>query len=143
MTDLGQSDLDEGAQGRQSDRVEALVVVHPDQASFDAWSKEGVAPAETLVDVGRRVFDEAGCLGCHSIDGEPGVGPTVKGLWGKTEKLAGGGTVVVDENYVRESILQPSAKIAHGYDDLMPPTPLEERDLLGVIEYLKSLKEAP
>jgi cytochrome c oxidase subunit 2 len=77
------------------------------------------------------------------VDGEAGVGPTLKGLWGRTEKLASGAKVVVDENYVRESILQPSAKIAHGYDDVMPPTPLEDRDLLGVIEYLKTLKEAP
>jgi len=81
-------------------------------------------------------------VGCHSLDGEAGVGPTVKGLWGKKEKLQGGATVVVDENYVRESVLQPSAKIVEGFDDVMPPTPLEERDLLGVIAYLQSLKEA-
>jgi cytochrome c oxidase subunit 2 len=129
--------------GTNHSKMDAVVVVHPDQASFDAWAKEGVAPAETLVDVGRRVFNDAGCSGCHSVDGEAGVGPTLKGLWGRTEKLASGAKVVVDENYVRESILQPSAKIAHGYDDVMPPTPLEDRDLLGVIEYLKTLKEAP
>jgi cytochrome c oxidase subunit 2 len=129
--------------GTNHSRMDAVAVVHPDQASFDAWAREGVAPAETLVDVGRRVFDEAGCIGCHSVDGEAGVGPSLKGIWGKREKLKGGATVVVDENYVRESILQPGAKLVNGYDDVMPPTPLEERDLLGVIAYLQSLKEAP
>jgi cytochrome c oxidase subunit 2 len=129
--------------GTNHSKMDAVVVVHPDQASYDAWAKEGVAPAETLVDLGRRVFEDAGCIGCHSVDGEAGVGPTVKGLWGKTEKLQGGGTAAVDENYVRESILEPGKRIAAGYEDVMPPTPLEERDLLGVIEYLKSLKEAP
>jgi cytochrome c oxidase subunit 2 len=49
----------------------------------------------------------------------------------------------VDENYVRESILQPGAKIVDGYDDVMPPIPLEDRDLLAIIAYLQSLKEAP
>ena len=128
--------------GTNHSKMEAAVVVHPDQASFDAWAREGVAPAESLVDVGRRVFNDAGCVNCHSLDGEAGVGPTVKGLWGKKEKLQGGATVVVDENYVRESVLQPSAKVVEGFDDVMPPTPLEERDLLGVIAYLQSLKEA-
>ncbi len=129
--------------GTNHSKMDAVVVVHPDQASFDAWSREGAGPAETLVDVGRRVFADSGCIACHSVDGEAGVGPTVKGLWGKVEKLQGGGTAKVDENYVRESILAPGAKVTVGYDDLMPPTPLEERDLLGVIAYLQSLKEAP
>jgi cytochrome c oxidase subunit II len=118
-------------------------VVHPDQASYDAWAAEGRATALSLVEQGRMLFDEKGCSACHSEDGSAGIGPTVKGMWGKTEKLAGGGTALVDENYVRESIVKPAAKIVAGYDDLMPPIPLEERELLAVIAYLQSLKEKP
>jgi cytochrome c oxidase subunit 2 len=129
--------------GTNHSRMEASVVVHPDQASWDAWAREGAAPGESLVDVGRRVFADNGCIGCHSVDGSPGVGPSVKGIWGKAEKLQGGGTAVVDENYVRESVLKPGAKVVAGYDDVMPPIPIEERDLLGLSAYLQSLKEAP
>jgi cytochrome c oxidase subunit II len=129
--------------GTNHSRMNAVAVVHPDQASFDAWSREGVEPEATLVDLGRRVFTEKGCVACHSVDGTPGVGPTVRGLWGKTEKLQSGATAAVDENYVRESILAPGAKLTAGYDDVMPPIPLEEREIQGVIAYLQSLKEAP
>ena len=54
-----------------------------------------------------------------------------RGCGARTEKLVGGGTAAVDENYVRESIVKPGAKIVAGYDDLMPPIPLEERDMLA------------
>ncbi len=128
--------------GTNHSRMEASVVVHPDQASWDAWAREGVAPAETLVARGERVFNENGCSGCHSVDGTPGVGPSLKGVWGRNEKLQGGATVLVDENYVRESVLTPGAKIVAGYENVMPPIPVEERDLLGIIAYLQSLKEA-
>ncbi len=128
--------------GTNHSKMEASVVVHPDQASWDAWAMAGVAPAQDLVAQGKRVFDEQGCSGCHSVDGSAGVGPSLKGVWGRREKLAGGATVLVDENYVRESILTPGAKIVDGYDNVMPQIPVEERDLLGIIAYLQTLKEA-
>jgi cytochrome c oxidase subunit 2 len=129
--------------GTNHSQMLADVVVHPDQASYDAWAAEGRSPALSLVDQGRKLFDEKGCSACHSEDGSAGIGPTVKGMWGRTEKLVGGGTATVDENYVRESIVAPARKIVAGYDDLMPPMPLEERDLLALIAYLQSLKEQP
>ncbi len=129
--------------GTNHSKMEATVVVHPDQASWDAWAREGVAPDEGLVARGRRVFDEQGCSGCHSVDGSPGVGPSLKGVWGRRERLQGGATVLVDENYVRESVLAPGAKIVAGYENVMPQIPVEERDLLGIIAYLQSLEEQP
>jgi len=129
--------------GTDHSRMAARVVVHPDQASFDAWANEGAAPAASLVDLGRTVFASKGCAGCHSVDGSPRVGPSFKNLWGRQEKLAGGGTARVDEDYVRESILRPSAKVVEGFANVMPPVPLEERELQGVIAYLQSLGEAP
>ncbi len=129
--------------GTNHSKMEATVVVHPDQASWDAWAREGAAAGESLVALGQRVFNDQGCSGCHSVDGSPGVGPSLKGIWGRAEKLQGGATAVVDENYVRESVLAPGAKIVAGYENVMPPIPVEERDLLGLIAYLQSLKEAP
>lgn len=129
--------------GTDHSRMLSSVVVHPDQASFDAWSQEGLAPkGGGLVATGQKLFEEKGCVGCHSTDGSDGVGPTVKGLFGKLEKLEGAKgdqRVKVDEAYVRESIVNPSAKLVDGFADLMPPTPLEEQELQAIIAYLKSI----
>jgi len=129
--------------GTNHSQMMADVVIHPDQASYDAWAAEGRSPTLSLVDQGRKLFDEKGCSACHSDDGSAGVGPTVKGLWGKAETLVGGATATVDENYVRESIVTPAKRIVAGYDDVMPPIPLEEQEMLAVIAYLQSLKEKP
>jgi cytochrome c oxidase subunit 2 len=64
-------------------------------------------------------------------------------MWGRMEKLADGTSVQVDENYVRESILKPSARVVSGFENVMPPIPLEEREIQGVVAYLQSLKEGP
>jgi cytochrome c oxidase subunit 2 len=127
--------------GTNHSTMSSIAVVHPDQASYDAWVKEGAGKEETVLQVGVRVFEEKGCSACHSVDGTAGIGPSLKGIWGKDEKLVGGGTAKVDENYVRESILKPGAKIVAGYEDMMPPTPLEEREIQGIIAYMQSLKE--
>ncbi len=129
--------------GTNHSRMNAAAVVHPDQASFDAWSREGLAPEASLVEVGKRAFEEKGCIACHSVDGSPGIGPTAKNMWGREERLADGTSVRVDENYVRESILAPAAKLTAGYENVMPPIPLEEREIQGVIAYLQTLREGP
>ena len=129
--------------GTNHSQMSAPVVVHPDQASFDAWAAEGRGPELSLVQVGKAVYDEKGCSGCHSVDGTPGVGPSFKGIWGQTHALAGGGSVRVDEGYVRESIVTPGAKVVAGFENVMPPIPLEERELQGIVTYLQSLKEGP
>jgi cytochrome c oxidase subunit 2 len=132
--------------GTNHSQMSAPVVVHPDQASFDAWAaegREGGAGEVSLLQVGKSVYDEKGCSGCHSVDGTAGVGPSFKGIWGKTHALAGGGSVKVDEAYVRESIADPGAKVVAGFENVMPPIPLEEREIQGVVTYLQSLKEGP
>jgi cytochrome c oxidase subunit II len=129
--------------GTNHSKMSAAVVVHPDQASFDAWAAEGRGPELSLVQVGKAVYDEKGCAGCHSVDGTPGVGPSFKGIWGGTHALAGGGTVKVDEGYVRESIVTPGAKVAAGFENVMPPIPLEEREIQGFVAWLQSLEGVP
>jgi cytochrome c oxidase subunit 2 len=130
--------------GTNHSTMSAAVIVHPDQASFDAWAAEGRGGAEvSLLQVGRSVYDEKGCSACHSVDGTPGVGPSFKGIWGATHRLAGGGSVRVDEGYVRESIVTPGAKVVDGFENVMPPIPLEERELQGIVTFLQSLKEGP
>ena len=129
--------------GTDHSRMAAQVVVHPDQASFDAWAREGVDAGASLVEVGKRVFTQRGCVACHSLDGSRRVGPTVKGIWGHDVKLADGASVKVDDDYVRESILRPAAKVVAGFPNVMPPAALEERDLQGIVAYLQSLGDTP
>ena len=64
----------------------------------------------------------AGCVVCHTPDSRAGVGPTWQGIYGSEETLADGTTVTVDDAYIRESILDPNAKIVKGFPpNIMPP----------------------
>jgi cytochrome c oxidase subunit II len=133
--------------GTNHSQMLASAVVHPDQAAYDAWLQEGRQQELSLVDLGKKVYEDKGCNACHEVTpedpkAERGIGPTLFGLWGRVEKLNGGTRIQVDENYLRESIVKPGAKVAHGYEDVMPPIPLEERELLGVIAYIQSLGSA-
>lgn len=108
---------------------------------YDEWlgtePYKGMTPAQ----VGQKIYQGV-CVACHSLDGTKMTGPTFKGIWGRQEKIAGGGEVTVDENYVRESIVNPAAKIVEGYPaGVMPAFPqLTDEELMGVIEFLKTVK---
>ena len=73
------------------------------------------------VAAGEIVAERNACGACHSIDGTKNVGPTWLGLFGSTEAMTGGGSIVVDEAYIAESIRNPSLKIVAGYDNAMTP----------------------
>ena len=119
-----------------------LYVDTPEQ--YETFLKEGPEEFKTmpLIELGKFTYNEAGCKSCHTIDGAKSEGPSFKGLWGKQEKLRDGSTITVDENYIRESILNPSAKVVAGYEPVMPTFQglVRDRQILGVIEYIKSLK---
>ena len=93
---------------------------------------------------GATLAQEQGCLGCHSTDGRDGIGPTWKGLVGKEEKLDDGTTVTVDDAYLRESILNPNAKIVERFvANLMPGNfrdRLSDQQIEAIIEYIKTVK---
>jgi cytochrome c oxidase subunit 2 len=82
------------------------------------------------------------CLACHSTDGSQMVGPTWKGLYGTEEDLEDGSTVLVDEAYIHESIVEPLKKITKGYPPSMPPfgAVLTEEQIKDITEYIKSLQ---
>jgi cytochrome c oxidase subunit II len=109
-----------------------------DEATFRA--KQAAPLAEAPVDPRYKLLEAKDCMTCHSIDGESGIGPTLKGIYGRTVKLVGGSTVTADDAYVRESILKPGAKIVAEFDDVMPVPELTEEELSQIIEYLKTLK---
>jgi cytochrome c oxidase subunit 2 len=88
---------------------------------------------------GERLFEQLGCDTCHRPEGG-GRGPHLVGLFGKPVALQSGDTVLADERYIRESILNPRARIVAGYAPIMPPYEgqISEEGLLQIIAYIKS-----
>lgn len=115
-----------------------------DEATYQKWLIEGDEELKKmpLPEVGKLMYENRGCATCHSLDGSRGQGPTWKGLFGQTRKFADGSSAVADANYIRESILEPQNKVVAGFEPIMPTYKgmMRDRELLGVIEYIKSLK---
>jgi cytochrome c oxidase subunit 2 len=89
---------------------------------------------------GEQLFQQLGCVGCHLNDGS-GRGPSLVGKYGAQETLATGATVVIDDTYIRESILTPQMKLVAGYGPVMPTFQgvVNEQSLMSLIEFIKSL----
>ena len=96
--------------------------------------------SETMEDFGRRVWDRSGCGSCHSLDGAIKVGPSLAGIYGARETLDDGSTIVVDDDYIRESIIDPSCKVVRGFTPQMPSFAgrLDDKALAGLIEFIKA-----
>ena len=101
----------------------------------------GGAAAVPMAMAGENLFRKLGCISCHAAN-DTGRGPSLAGLLGKAVRLQSGATVTADENYIRESILEPPAKIVAGYPSIMPTFKglISEDGIMQIIAYLKSLK---
>jgi cytochrome c oxidase subunit 2 len=125
-----------------SDMTTQVIVHKPGE--FDEWLKKaalGVAalsPAER----GRRLYVTHGCAGCHSTDGTAKTGPSFKGIWGQTHRFSNAPPTKVDENYIRQSIEDPSAKVREGYEDKMNSFKgqLTDEEIGYLIKFIQSLK---
>lgn len=111
------------------------------QSVFDEWYAQVDAGNKTPADLGADLFKSKGCFSCHSVDGSALVGPSLKGVWGKQTELADGSSVKVEDNYIRESLMNPTAKVVKGFPPVMPPFQgqLTEDEVTQLIEYLKTL----
>jgi cytochrome c oxidase subunit 2 len=98
----------------------------------------GSASGGNLVERGEQLARDEGCIACHCLDGGAGVGPTWKGMVGKNETLTDGSSVLVDDGYLKESIVNPNAKVVKGYAPIMPPAQLTDDQLDALVAYLKS-----
>jgi cytochrome c oxidase subunit 2 len=115
-----------------------VTVMEP--ADFEAWLA-GSTRGGSIADQGSRLFQQLGCIGCHVMDAQ-GRCPTLRNVYGNPVRLADGRSVIADETYIRESILNPNAKIVHGYPkDVMPSFQgqVNEEGLLQLVVYIKSL----
>ena len=116
---------------------------------YEAW-ENGAEPAgpvstpgnrESMADRGREVAAARGCLSCHTLDGQPHVGPSWRGLFDTPVRLEDGSTVIADEAYLTRSMMEPGAQIVAGYRPLMPPYQglLEPAEVGALLELIRSL----
>jgi len=119
-------------------------VIVDTKADYDAWIAEQQAIAlanQTPEGLGKVLTVKNGCVGCHSVDGTKLTGPTWFGLFGSNVELVDGTTVVADEAYITESILDSKAKEVAGFSPTtMPPYTLTEAEIANIIAYIKTLK---
>jgi cytochrome c oxidase subunit 2 len=123
---------------RHSQMQGAVIVMDP--RAYQQWvsgETEGASPAS----LGQRFLAELKCDACHRPDGA-GRGPSLEGLFGRTVTLRDGRTLVADEAYVRESILNPGAKLVANFEPVMPAFQgqLTEEQLLRILAYLQTLQ---
>jgi len=124
---------------RHSGMIGQIVVMEPND--YQSWLSGGTEEG-SLASAGQKLFADLACNTCHRPDAQ-GRGPVLQNLFGKTVELASGERVVVDEAYIRESILNPMAKVTLGFQPIMPTFQglVNEEGLLELIEYVKSLKQ--
>ncbi|HYP27961.1 MAG TPA: cytochrome c oxidase subunit II [Blastocatellia bacterium] len=125
-----------------SGMIGSVVVMEP--TDYQAWLAGGRVEG-SLSASGQKVFQDLACNTCHRAGGEPaGRGPTLEGLFGKPVELENGQNVIADESYIRESIVNPRAKIHAGYQPIMPTFQglVSEEQLLQLVEYIRSLGQA-
>ena len=123
---------------QHSGMIGSIVVQEP--AQYETWMNGGSTGPLSVS--GEKIFAELGCVTCHRNDSQ-GRGPNLQGVFGKPVLLEGGRSVTADENYIRESILDPGAKIVNGYKPVMPTFQglVSEEQLNGLVAYVKSLSE--
>lgn len=123
---------------QHSGMIGRIVVLEP--GAYQQWLAGG-PPPQNPVEAGERLFTDLNCITCHKTD-DNGRGPILAGLYGRTVKLASGETVTVDDSYIRESIMNPAAKVVAGYQPVMPTYQgqVSEENILALIAYIQSIK---
>lgn len=116
------------------------------EAEFTAWLEQKEEPGEVhkMKPDGAILAKEKGCLACHSLDGVRGVGPSFKGLYRQQHLVKQDGklvTIIVDDAYLRESILSPNAKIVDGFQPIMPVnSDLKDDEIEALVEYIERVQ---
>jgi cytochrome c oxidase subunit 2 len=125
---------------QHSGMVGRIIVMEP--PAYATWVGGG-GTGGSMTAAGQKLFQTLGCATCH-LPNDTGRGPSLVGLIGKTVALQGGKSVTADENYIRESILEPRAKIVRGYEPVMPifKGSVSEEGVMQILSYIKSLTPA-
>lgn len=119
------------------------VVVHP-SGEYERWLEKASNLLATLPpeEAGKILYTKRGCAQCHTTDGTARIGPSFKGTFGTDQAMTDGSTQHIDENYCRESILEPLKKVRGGFRPVMPSYKgqLKDPEIDAIIAYIKSLK---
>ena len=120
-----------------SGMIGSIIAMEP--TDFQAWLGGG-SPSDTPASAGEKLFQSQGCIACHR-QGATIQAPLLTNVFGSTVTLQSGATVVADEAYIRESIMNPQAKIVAGFPPIMPTFQglVSEEQVLQLIAYIKSL----
>jgi cytochrome c oxidase subunit 2 len=125
-----------------SDMMAKIHVVSEEK--FRRWQEEGDETTRSmpLAELGKLLYESRGCATCHSLDGSRREGPSFRGIFGETHAMRDGTRVLVDENYIRQSILEPQARIRAGFEGIMPTYQglLREREITALVEFIKAQK---
>jgi cytochrome c oxidase subunit II len=124
---------------QHSGMIGSIIVQEP--AQYEAWMSGGTTGP--LSATGEKIFAELGCVTCHRSDTQ-GRGPNLQGAFGKPVLLEDGRTITADENYVRESILDPGAKVVKGFKPVMPTFQglVSEEQLNALVAFVKSQSQS-
>jgi cytochrome c oxidase subunit II len=122
-----------------SGMIGSVIVMEPRE--FDNWLSGNTGNTTPAV-AGQQLYQTLGCVSCHGASGEGGRGPTLAGLFGREVRLVGGQTVRADEAYIRESIINPQAKLVEGFGPIMPTFQgqISEDQLVQLLAFIKSLQ---
>ena len=109
-----------------------------------ACGGEGIPPQEqTPVQRGLALVNEKACTACHALDGSRGIGPSWVGIYGTTSRFADGTTALVDDAYLRRSMLEPAAQVVEGFDSVMAPAAVTDDQVLDIIALIRELQDGP
>lgn len=120
-----------------------LAEVHVmDLEEWEQWLATDPYKGMSMFQIGESVFQKQ-CMVCHTITQEKRIGPGMAGLFGTKREFEKGESLIADENYIRESVLNPSVRVVKGYPNAMTPFAglLKEEEMTGLIEYIKYLEE--
>jgi cytochrome c oxidase subunit 2 len=122
-----------------SGMIGSIIVMEPRE--FDNWLGGNTNTTSPAL-AGQQLFQTLGCASCHGANGEGGRGPALHELFGSQQTLTGGQKITADEAYIRESILDPQAKLVDGFGPIMPTFQgqVSEDQLMQMIAYIKSLQ---
>lgn len=131
--------------GTRHSHMRSKVVVETPQ-EHDAWLRAQADPTRNPpLEAGKLAYTKYGCNACHTLDGTPSTGPSFKDLFGRTEHLADGTTVQVDEQYIHDSIMDPNKAIVAGFPSPSAMPTFQGRihpaEVTGLITYLKSISQ--
>ena len=126
-----------------SDMIGTVDVVTQEQYEEYLGTLQGCADGESLADCGARIYTRQGCSACHSVDGSTIIGPTFQNLFGAERAFTDGTSAVADENYIRQSVMEPNSQIVEGFAPAMPTYAgrIDDEEITALIAYIRSLSE--